>query len=217
MLYCKRCGAEMNGDELFCSKCGMRVNAVDREPERRTTERSSLWQTAQRTNGGQPPPQWQPAHHTDRPRPERYAPQSDWEQPQPVYAPQSDWQQPQPVYAPQSDWEQPQPVWEQAPAYTPAEAQPRMQTKSKAGGVAMIAIGISCMAVGLFSLILGLLVVTLSMSLLGYCDLDLETILVLFVGGGVHLLAGILLLIFGIRAVKKTKAYNEKVLAGLRN
>ena len=187
MLYCKHCGAQMNDTDRFCNVCGTRVAAAQ-EPEHRPL---SHWKK---------PEGWQ----TSR---------TDTDQASAEWEPAETQQTFAPAYADQAsaEWE---PV-ETQQTFAPAYEEPRPPLKSKAGGITMIVIGAVFSAVAVLALLYMMIIWLIAGHYGGY-GFD-EVWIFVIVGLLILLIGNMLLLIFGIRIVKNTNAYNERVMAERRN
>ncbi len=140
---------------------------------------------------------------------------------QPTQNPYAGYVPPQPTQNPYAGYVPPQtaqnaygnpaqPVWAQQPVYASAYSQPRPQLKSKAGGIVMIVIGAVLLATALVFLLEGVVWAAFG------SYVPEELIVFFFVGAFLFLTGGVLLLIFGVRSVRKTVAYNSRAMQGRR-
>ncbi len=131
------------------------------------------------------------------------------------YVPPQPTQNPYAGYVPPQTAQNPygnpaQPVWAQQPVYASVYSPPRPQLKSKAGGIVMIVIGAVLLATALVFLLEGVVWAAFG------SYVPEELIVFFFVGAFLFLTGGVLLLIFGVRSVRKTVAYNSRAMQGRR-
>lgn len=244
MPFCMRCGAKLEDGDKFCMRCGTRMDEA--RPARPRPERSRpaqdpedeqmkmpVWIPTDNKREEIPENDGDAAAESDRiadvpdpngtfiPAQPVQAPEAGYVPPQPVQTPEAESVPPQPMQNPYAGYVPPQtaqnaygnpaqPVWAQQPVYASAYSQPRPQLKSKAGGIVMIVIGAVLLATALVFLLEGVVWAAFG------SYVPEELIVFFFVGAFLFLTGGVLLLIFGVRSVKKTVAYNSRAMQGRR-
>lgn len=244
MPFCMRCGAKLEDGDKFCMRCGTRVDEA--RPARPRPERSRpaqdpedeqmkmpVWIPTDNKREEIPENDGDAAAESDRiadvpdpngtfiPAQPVQAPEAGYVPPQPVQTPEAESVPLQPTQNPYAGYVPPQPaqnaygnsaqpVWAQQPVYASAYSQPRPQLKSKAGGIVMIVIGAVLLATALVFLLEGVVWAAFR------SYVPEELIVFFFVGAFLFLTGGVLLLIFGVRSVRKTVAYNSRAMQGRR-